>query len=45
MNWNYSTLRDRGNRKEEVYFHSDIVQGSKKIPLNVKELNVDLLSV
>ncbi|MFA5485024.1 MAG: cysteine desulfurase family protein [Candidatus Pacearchaeota archaeon] len=32
-------------KEKEVYFHSDIVQGFKKIPLNVKELNVDLLSV
>ena len=32
-------------KEKGVYFHSDIVQGFKKIPLDVKELNIDLLSV
>lgn len=32
-------------KEKGVYFHSDIVQGFKKIPLDVKELNINLLSV
>lgn len=32
-------------KEKQVYFHVDAVQGFKKISLNVKEINVDLLSV
>ncbi len=31
--------------KKKVYFHSDCVQSYNKIPLNVKKLNLDLISV
>jgi cysteine desulfurase len=32
-------------REKEVIFHSDAVQGFGKTPLNVRELNVDLMSL
>ena len=31
-------------RKHKIYFHTDAVQSFGKIPINVKEMNVDLLS-
>jgi len=32
-------------KKKNVYFHTDAVQSFKKIKINVKEMNIDLLSV
>lgn len=32
-------------KQKEVYFHTDAVQGFKKIEIDVKEKNIDLLSV
>jgi cysteine desulfurase len=32
-------------KRKGVYFHSDCVQSFKKIPIDVKRLNIDLLSV
>ena len=32
-------------RKRDIYFHSDAVQAIGKIPINVKDLSVDLLSL
>ena len=32
-------------RKDKIYFHTDAVQSAGKIPLDVKKLGVDLLSV
>jgi cysteine desulfurase len=32
-------------REKEVYFHTDAVQSFGKIPVNVNEMNIDLLSI
>lgn len=32
-------------REKKIYFHTDAVQSTGKIPVDVKELNVDLLSI
>jgi len=32
-------------RKHKVFFHTDAAQGAGKIPLNVDEMNIDLLSL
>lgn len=32
-------------RKHKVYFHTDCAQGFGKIPIDVKEMNIDLLSI
>ncbi len=33
------------NRKDKIYFHTDAVQTAGKIPIDVKKLGVDLLSI
>ena len=32
-------------KKNKIYFHSDCVQSFTKIPINIKELNLDLISI
>ncbi|MBD3228671.1 MAG: aminotransferase class V-fold PLP-dependent enzyme [Candidatus Lokiarchaeota archaeon] len=32
-------------KENDVYFHSDVVQAFTKVPLNVKEFNLDLVSI
>jgi cysteine desulfurase len=32
-------------KKKDVYFHTDAVQGFKKLPIDVKKMNIDLLSM
>jgi cysteine desulfurase len=32
-------------RKEGIYFHSDACQSYTKVPINVKEMNIDLLTI